>query len=104
MGIQNEFSMFPKPKHKKKKREIVSKETYEEVNERDKGRCRLCGLFNNLQLHHIQYRSERKDLINEPSNCIMLCINCHHLVHSNKHKWQEKLKNIILKEILENEY
>lgn len=96
--------MFPKPQKKKKKRILVTSDTYNKVYERDKGRCQLCGTYNNLQLHHIVYRSENRKLINEPSNCIMLCMNCHNLVHSNKHKWQEKLKNIILKEILENEY
>lgn len=76
------------------KRIFVTKETYNKVYERDKGRCRLCG-SNQIQLHHIVYRSEDKKLINEPSNCIMLCTKCHELVHSNKHYWQPKLKEII---------
>lgn len=76
------------------KRIFVTKETYNKVYERDKGRCRLCG-SNQIQLHHIVYRSENKKLINEPSNCIMLCAKCHELVHSNKHYWQPKLKEII---------
>src|SRR5574344_314884 len=74
-----------------KKRIFVSKETYEKVFDRDNGRCRLCG-DNNISLHHIEYRSERKDLIDEPTNCIMLCIKCHLMVHNNKKEWQEKLK------------
>ena len=76
------------------KRIFVTKETYNKVYERDKGRCRLCG-SNQIQLHHIVYRSENKKLINEPSNCIMLCVKCHELVHSNKHYWQPKLKEMI---------
>lgn len=35
------------------KRVFVAKETYNKVYERDKGRCRLCGSSQNLQLHHI---------------------------------------------------
>lgn len=35
------------------KRIFVTKETYNKVYERDKGRCRLCGSNQNLQLHHI---------------------------------------------------
>ena len=77
-----------------KNRIFVKKEIYEQVYERDKGKCKLCG-NNNIQLHHIIYRSEDKSLINEPNNCIMLCIKCHKLVHSNKHKWQPILKEMI---------
>lgn len=75
-----------------KKREFVKSSTYEQVLERDKT-CRLADgtCMGGLQLHHIQYRSERKDLINEPSNCIMLCMKHHKEVHRNKDYWQEKL-------------
>lgn len=76
-----------------KKRVCVTKETYNKVYERDKGLCRLCG-NNNIELHHIYYRSERKDLINDPDNCIMLCNKCHRLVHSNKKKYQPILLEI----------
>jgi 5-methylcytosine-specific restriction endonuclease McrA len=79
-----------------KKRIFVKKEIYEQVYKRDKGRCRLCG-NTNIQLHHIIYRSERKDLVNEPTNCIMLCTKHHKEVHSNKHYWQSKLKEMINK-------
>lgn len=81
-----------------KKHVCVSKKTYNEIYERDKGICRLCGR-NNIQLHHIYYRSERKDLIDEPSNCIMLCFDCHKLVHSNKKKYQPLLLNLVQQKI-----
>lgn len=77
-----------------KKRIFVSEKTYEQVFDRDKGICRLCG-NNNIQLHHIIYRSERKHLIDEPNNCIMLCLSCHELVHSNKKEYQDRLKELI---------
>lgn len=75
----------------------VTDETYKKVFERDKGKCRLKNINCNgdLQLHHIVYRSEDKNLINEPSNCVMLCLYHHKLVHSNKHKWQPILKEMI---------
>lgn len=79
-----------------KKRTTVSKKTYGIVLMRDK-RCRLCGRINYLQLHHILYRSERKDLIDEPKNCIMLCSDCHSLVHRNKRKYQPMLQEIVEK-------
>lgn len=78
------------------KKITVSKKTYDKVYERDKGCCRLCG-NDKIQLHHIIYRSEDKSLIDEPNNCIMLCIKCHKLVHSNKHLWQPILKEMINK-------
>ena len=80
-----------------KKRICVTKETYNKVYDRDKGKCRLKDFSCNggLELHHIQYRREAKDLINEPTNCIMLCVNHHKEVHSNKKYWQPKLKEMI---------
>lgn len=35
------------------KRIFVTKETYEKVYNRDKGKCALCGTSLNLHLHHI---------------------------------------------------
>lgn len=82
-----------------KKRVFVSKKTYSIVLEECKDfegnyRCMYCNCINALQLHHIRYRSERKDLIDEPNNCIMLCESCHKLVHSNKRKYQPILLDI----------
>lgn len=76
-----------------KKRVFVKEEIYQQVYERDKGKCQLQDetCEGNLQLHHIVYKSENKNLINEPTNCIMLCTKHHKEVHSNKHYWQEKL-------------
>ncbi len=77
-------------KHKK----TVSKKTYDIVMERD-GRCRLCGSQVDLHLHHIIYRSQDVNLIDEPGNCIILCLKCHKLCHSNKKKYQILLKNLL---------
>lgn len=82
------------------KRVFVDKKIYDKVYERDKGICRLCGKTD-IELHHIRYRSERKDLINDVNNCIMLCTSCHRLVHSNKHYWQAKLLEMIIGDIYE---
>ena len=54
-----------------KKRIFVKSEIYEQVYERDKGKCRLCGTSLNLHLHHINGRG--KGLTNDVNNCIMLC-------------------------------
>ena len=48
--------------------------------------CQLCGSPYNLHRHHIRYGAcGRKTYI---GNIIVLCSNCHRLVHSNKKKWQ----------------
>lgn len=97
-----EFKEYKKVEYKtikrvSKKRITVSKETYEIVYNESKGRCALCNNIDNLQLHHILYRSERKDLIDEPSNCVMLCHQdfsknkCHGVVHKNKKKYKPLL-------------
>ena len=74
--------------HNKSKKLTVTKDTYNYIIGRDNYFCRLCGNTSFLQLHHILYRNQRKDLINNVDNCIMLCSDCHKLVHSNKKKWQ----------------
>lgn len=81
-------------KKPKQKRAIVSKETYEIVNNEAKGHCQLCGLAKPLVLHHIIFRSETKSLIDEPSNCIMICQDCHLLVHAHKLEYQSILQQI----------
>ena len=82
-----------------KNRVFVKKEIYEKVFERDNGKCQLadCNCKGGVELHHIKYRSEAKELINEPSNCILLCNYHHRLVHSNKKYWQPILQEIIKK-------
>ena len=82
-----------KPINKKSnhKKELTNK-TRLKVLQRDKG-CRLCDekCFGNIEIHHIRYRSEDINLIDDPNNCIALCTYHHELVHSNKHYWQPKL-------------
>ena len=81
------------------KRITVTQETYNRVMQRDNYRCVMLNYEckGKIELHHVRYRSERKDLINEPNNCVCLCTFHHKLVHSNKKKYQP-----ILLKILEN--
>lgn len=77
-----------------KKREFVTKETYNSVFERDKGQCQICGSRINLHLHHICSRG--KDKTNNVELCIMLCNECHlNIVHKNNKYWRPKLLDII---------
>lgn len=86
--LQEKKSLKKIKLHRKSKKLTVTKDTYNYVIERDNYSCKLCARTNFIQLHHILYRSQRKDLINDVDNCIMLCSDCHRLVHSNKKKWQ----------------
>lgn len=78
-----------------KKKITVTQDTYNKVMQRDNYRCRLCGTSLNLQLHHVIYKSEDKSKINDINNCIMLCVEHHVLVHSNKKYWQPKLLELV---------
>lgn len=71
----------------------VTKKTRQIVCNRDGGRCVLCKRDSNLHLHHIHGRSRLKT--NDIDNCIMLCADCHRMVHGNQKKWQPKLEEII---------
>lgn len=96
MSIDYSTFAFPKGQktNKKTPKKRVSKSTYEEVFEASKGKCGLCGTNNNLELHHIQYRSEDKSKIDDPGNCIMLCKECHQKAHNNKKLWKPRLIKI----------
>ena len=84
---------FAKPRLVKHKRATVSEDTYRTVYEACKGKCVLCGA-RDVQAHHIRYRSERKDLIDEPTNLVLLCTRHHLEVHKNKKYWQPILLDI----------
>ena len=72
----------------------VSKSTYEKVMKACHEQCVLCGRPYPLQAHHIVYRSEDRKLIDEPSNMVMLCLDHHLLVHTNKKYWKPILLEI----------
>ena len=103
VSINYNLFAFSKPQKgtKNRKKMRVSETTYQEVKNACKGKCALCGTTQNLHCHHILYRSERKDLIDDPKNLIMLCEKHHLEVHSNKRYWQPIL--IDLRKGLENE-
>jgi len=63
------------------------------VRQRDGFKCRFCGGKNNLQVHHIFYRSQGGS--HEPHNLIVLCFEHHRLVHSDKGRWQPVLLAMI---------
>ena len=94
--IEKEYKKNKPIKKVSKKKITVSEETYKIVFERDGGKCRLCNTYENLHLHHIESRNTHKELIDEPSNCVMLCQNCHlNIVHKNNKKYRPILKELI---------
>ena len=56
-----------------------------EVLERDGWRCQICGRKNNLQVHHVQWRSRLGNDTKE--NLIALCAVCHRLAHLRMYRY-----------------
>jgi len=52
----------------------------QQVLRRDSWRCQACGSRTNLQVHHIQLRSQSGN--DDEENLITLCSDCHAHVHS----------------------
>ena len=94
--LDKEYKTYKRINKKSKHKEEVSKETYNKVFLRDKGKCRLCGTNKELHLHHILGRGKGKT--DNPDNCIMLCNNCHlNIVHKNNKKYRPILWEMINK-------
>lgn len=68
-------------------------ETRRTVRDRDRGRCRICGVTDGLHLHHIAYRSQGGT--HDERNLILLCNLHHSLVHTDKARWQPVLFDYI---------
>ena len=49
------------------------------ILERDGWRCQACGSMSNLEVHHIQHRSQLGD--DADDNLITLCSLCHRRTH-----------------------
>jgi 5-methylcytosine-specific restriction endonuclease McrA len=60
------------------------RELCREVLERDGWRCQSCGRMEDLQVHHLQWRSQLGDDTLE--NLIVLCASCHQDVHVQRHE------------------
>ncbi|MGA3319045.1 MAG: HNH endonuclease [Candidatus Korobacteraceae bacterium] len=50
-----------------------------QVLERDGWRCQVCGSMQNLQVHHLKFRSRSGG--DEEQNLITLCAECHARTH-----------------------
>ena len=54
-------------------------ELHRQVLERDGWRCQVCGSMQNLQVHHLKFRSRSGS--DEEQNLITLCTECHARTH-----------------------
>ena len=54
---------------------------HRQVLERDGWRCQICGSMQQLQVHHLKFRSQSG--ADEEQNLITLCAECHLRIHSN---------------------
>jgi 5-methylcytosine-specific restriction endonuclease McrA len=54
-------------------------ELHRRVLERDSWRCQVCGSMQNLQVHHLKFRSQSGG--DEEQNLITLCAECHERAH-----------------------
>jgi 5-methylcytosine-specific restriction endonuclease McrA len=52
---------------------------HRQVLERDGWRCQLCGRMQNLEVHHLEFRSQSGS--DEEQNLITLCAECHARMH-----------------------
>lgn len=95
MSIDYSNMMFPKGSKivLKAKPKDISKENREYIKNLFKGKCGLCGKAG-IHIHHIIYKSEDRNKIDDPENLILLCIECHQKVHENKKYWQPRLRKL----------
>ena len=57
----------------------------DQVLDSNKFCCAKCGTKKDLSIHHIKKWSSHPELRFEPSNCMILCVQCHERLH-NKNK------------------
>ena len=79
----------------KEKRSHLSKKTKNHVFKRDNNSCIACGYTERLEVHHIMpiMGSSIKEL-NDPSNLVVLCTECHYLAHNGNYYKGLAYKNI----------
>lgn len=88
-----EYSKRSQNKKNKKTVDPLWETIRQEVILLDGGRCRVCGTRYNLHVHHIVYRSERKD--DNVGNLVTLCQAHHDLVHSDKEYYQPECQRLV---------
>jgi 5-methylcytosine-specific restriction endonuclease McrA len=65
------------------------RELHRQILERDGWRCQFCGSMQNLQVHHLKFRSQSGDDMEQ--NLITLCPECHEQMHRKANCWKARL-------------
>lgn len=86
-------------KSKRTKALAINKKTYNKVLERDNYRCAITGRRDNLECHHVLFRSLGG--MGVEYNLVMLNRDIHHTLHNTK---QHKELTNLLKEYLKDIY
>ena len=72
---------FPKRGRRRLASELY-KDLRQEILQRDSWRCQSCGSREDLQVHHIEARSQLGNDCEQ--NLITLCADCHRSIHSQQ--------------------
>jgi 5-methylcytosine-specific restriction endonuclease McrA len=85
-----------------KSRKPISNITIKHITLRSQGRCEICGwggqgLEGVLVPHHIHKYSETKD--NSSENLVMICPNCHGIIHTLENCQDKNIKDTIFNSI-----
>ena len=81
----------------------MNKQVVEEVLERSKGLCELCGSNNQVELHHIVYGSGKRTQLETPESVIALCYE-HHKGNYGVHGKNGSYLNTNLKRTVQGYY
>jgi 5-methylcytosine-specific restriction endonuclease McrA len=83
------------PGRPKRGRKRLEAEPYQQLHQailrRDRWRCQSCGRLANLQVHHLEARSQLGNDVEE--NLMTLCADCHNKVHRRGHTTNEPPPN-----------
>lgn len=71
------------------------------VRARDGDRCRRCGRPATI-VHHIAHRTQRPDLIYEPTNGCVVCQKCHDWAHLHATPDEAEAAGLLSRERYEN--
>ena len=66
------------------------RELHRKVLKRDSWRCQFCSSMQNLQVHHLKFRSQLGG--DEEQNLITLCADCHEQVHRKAGHYKARLQ------------
>lgn len=61
---------------------VLSYELRQAIKNRDRNKCRICGAYHKLEVHHVI--SKAHGGTDHPDNLITLCRKCHKKIHEEQ--------------------